>query len=128
MEVDPIMHRLVLRNALIIVAGLALSLPIWAKQSSPKLTKVTIDLDAAAQLAGKTLQPGQYNVIVEGGKAEFQQRGKTVAEVPCTWKTLQYKAPGTGFVLTRNRMTEIQIRGKNQAVELASTNKSTPLG
>lgn len=98
-----------------------MAVPSWAKSNSNGSLKTTIDLESTTTVRDKTLPPGQYKVIADGNEASFELNGKIVAEVPCSLKTLSSKAPQTAFVLDSNRLTEIQVSGKTQAIEFASS-------
>jgi hypothetical protein len=97
-----------------------MTIPAWANSKSSDSQRVTIELGTTATLNGQTLEPGNYTVVAEGNQAKFEQDGKVVAEAPCSWKTLSSKALNTDVVTNQNRITEIDISGKTQAIEFSS--------
>lgn len=90
--------------------------PSWAKKDSNAL-KTTIHLLSTTTITNTTLAPGDYNVVEEANQAKFEKDGKVVAEVPCTLKPLSSKAQQSEFYLNNNRLTEIQISGKTEAID-----------
>jgi hypothetical protein len=93
-----------------------LVLPLWVTAAPDSLHK-TIHLGATATVAGKTLQEGDYDLVVTGNQAKFESKGKVVAEVPCTWKTLQAKAEHDLVLTDGGAVTEIEFQGKAQAID-----------
>ena len=114
------MSRHALAHSLTTLAIVAMAVPIWAKSTTHRDLTTTIDLDSTAKVGSKTLSAGEYKVIAEGSQARFERDGKTVAEVPCTWKTLPNKAANSEFLMDRDHLTEIQVGGKTQAVEFSN--------
>jgi hypothetical protein len=105
------------------IAVLALmTLPTWAKNNpSAESIKTTIDLSSTVNFSpSTTLAPGQYQVVAEGNQAKFEQNGKIIAEVPFSWKTLPSKAQHTEVLMNRDRITEIDVSGKTQAIEFSN--------
>jgi hypothetical protein len=102
----------------------AISVPSWAKNNSNDSLKTTVDISETATINNNTLAPGQYTVIAEGNQARFEQDGKLVAEVPCTWKTLSSKPPYSAVMTNHDRITEVDFSGKTQAIEFPSNNSS----
>jgi hypothetical protein len=98
----------------LVATGMAL--PLWVSAATDSLHK-TIHLGATATVAGKTLQEGDYDLVVSGNQAKFQSKGKVVAEVPCTWKTLQAKAEHDVVMMDGGAVTEIEFQGKTQAID-----------
>jgi hypothetical protein len=80
----------------------------------------SIDLTSATKIQNTQLQPGQYKVIAEGNEAKFEQDGKIVAQVPCTMKMLPNKAKQNRYELDHDRLTEIDVSGKTQAIQFGS--------
>lgn len=103
----------------IMALGVA-SVSVWAKSDSNDSITATIKITSTTTVGSTQLAPGDYKVVVEGSQAKFEKGGKVVAEVPCTLKDLNYKAPQTEFVLDNNQISEIQVSGKTKAIELSS--------
>jgi hypothetical protein len=97
----------------------ALSITAWAKNESSEALTASIKLTAATNVGSTKLEPGDYKVVVDGGKAKFQKGNKDVAEVPCTVKDLSIKINNTTFVIDHDQITEIQVAGKSKAIELS---------
>jgi len=104
---------------LAIMAVGVMSVSVWAKAKSDSADTITatIKLSATTTVGSTQLAPGEYKVVVEGSQAKFEQKGKVVAEVPCTLKDVTYKPTTTEFVLDNNRISEIQVSGKTKAIE-----------
>jgi hypothetical protein len=98
----------------LVATGMAL--PLWLTAASASLHK-TIHLGATATVAGKTLPQGDYDLVVDGNQAKFENKGKVVAEVPCTWKELQSKADHDVVLMNGGTVTEIEFQGKTQAID-----------
>jgi hypothetical protein len=98
----------------VVAAGMAL--PLWATAATDSLHK-TVHLGATVTVAGKTLQEGDYDLVVSGNQAKFSSKGKVVAEVPCTWKTLPAKAEHDLVLTNGGAVTEIEFKGNTQAID-----------
>lgn len=117
------MSRRLLSLSAIAVLGLMI-LPAWANNNSKDSIKTTIDITSTSKVSGTTLRPGQYTVVAEGNQAKFERDGKVVAEVPCTVKTLSTKSPNNQLVMDHGQITEIDLSGKTQAIELPSNSSA----
>jgi hypothetical protein len=89
----------------------------WARSDSTVSLRTTINLQSTVSVNNKTLEPGVYTVVAEGNQAKFERDGKVIAEAPCTFKTLSSKAAYTEVRMDRDRITEIDLSGKTQAIE-----------
>ena len=98
----------------LVATGLAL--PLWMSAAPDSLNK-KVHIGANATVAGKTLQEGDYDLMVSGNQAKFASKGKVVAEVPCTWKTLDAKAEHDLVLTSGGAVTEIEFQGKTQAID-----------
>lgn len=113
-------------SALIAVAGIALALPLSvsaASTSSPTM-KAKISVISPAALVGRTIQPGNYTVVVSGNQARFERYGKTVADVTCTLTTLKQKAQHDAAYMNAGRLTEIRFAGKTEAAKFPAKKTS----
>jgi hypothetical protein len=93
----------------------AMALPIWVA-AADSIHK-TVHIGSNATVAGKTLTEGDYDLMVNGNQAKFTSKGKVVAEVPCTWKTLPAKADHDIVMIDGGALTEVQFQGKTQAID-----------
>ena len=92
-----------------LLVGLALAAPTFAKEASMSFT-----LSHMAKVAGTTLQPGDYQVVLDETKATFKQRGKVVAEANGQWKPNHGKdAVGALVRDEEGRILEIHIQGRD---------------
>jgi len=98
----------------LVATGLAL--PLWVTAATDSLHK-TVSLASTATVAGKTLQAGDYDLVVKGNQAKIERNGTVVAEVPCTWKTLAAKADHDGVDVDHGAVTEIRFKGSTQAID-----------
>lgn len=97
-----------------------ISIPSWSKTDSKNRLTATIDLTTPMSIQGEQLQPGTYKVVADGNEAKFERDGKVVAQVPCTFKTLTQKAQMDDFRTDNNRLTQIDVSGKTQAIVFGS--------
>jgi secreted trypsin-like serine protease len=97
-----------------------MSVPSWSKTNTKDQLSATINLLTTTKIQKTQLQAGTYKVIANGNEAKFEQDGKIVAQVPCTLKTLSRKSQMDDFQLDRNRLTEIDVSGKTQAIAFGS--------
>jgi len=105
-----------LRSRLITaVVAIGMALPIWVT-AADSIHK-TVHIGSNATVAGKTLTEGDYDLMVNGNQAKFTSKGKVVAEVPCTWKTLPSKADHDIVMIDGGALTEVQFQGKTQAID-----------
>jgi hypothetical protein len=98
----------------------AMSVSVWAKDESSSSITANVKLTAATTVGTTKLAPGNYKVIVDGGKAKFEQGNKVVAEVPCTLKDFNGKINETTFVIDHDQLSEIQVAGKSKAIEFST--------
>jgi|ERR1700737_853968 hypothetical protein len=100
--------------AALVATGMAL--PFWVASAADSLNK-KVHIGANATVAGKTLKEGDYDLMVSGNQAKFASKGKVVAEVPCTWKTLPSKAEHDVVLTNGSAVTEIEFQGNTQAID-----------
>jgi hypothetical protein len=114
-------------NNMIRTAGLfaiaLMAMPLFAStRSNPVNTQVekkSIKLDEATTVDGKTLKPGNYEVLIDGSKVSFEINGETVVTAPCNWKTMAHKSPYNSTTLSsKNVLQELQFEGSNQALDV----------
>jgi hypothetical protein len=97
----------------LVATGMAL--PLWLTAADSLHKKVHIG--ASATVAGKALPAGDYDLMVSGNQAKFQSKGKVVAEVPCTWKTLPAKSEHDIVQIDNGTLTEIEFQNAAQAID-----------
>jgi hypothetical protein len=114
------MSRRLFATFLAIMALGVASVSVWAKSDSGDSITATIKITSPTTVGTTQLAPGDYKVVADGNQAKFEQGNKVVAEVPCTLKDLNYKAPQTEFVLDNNHISEIQVSGKTKAIEFSA--------
>jgi hypothetical protein len=105
---------------LVIAVLSVMSIPVLARPSSKDSLSGTISLATAINVGNKTMNPGEYKVVVQDNSAKFEKDGKVVAETPCTLKALPSKARETFVTVDHDKLIEIQISGKTQALEFSS--------
>lgn len=99
----------------------AITIPSWAADNGSSSLTAKIKVSSNTNLSNNTtLAPGDYKVTREGNQAKFEKDGNVVAEVPCTVKTLPAKASQTQVRRNGDRLEEIQISGKTEAIEFSS--------
>ena len=94
-----------------------MSVSLWAKNESADALTTSVKLTSPTTIGSTKLAPGDYKVVVEGGKAKFEQGSKVAAEIPCTLKDFTGKINQTTFIIDNNQLTEIQVAGKNKAID-----------
>jgi hypothetical protein len=101
-------------------AALALSMfavPVWAHTDTAQLTVLQ-----NAEIGTTQLKPGTYKLeVTDNGnqlKVLDQETGKTIAEVPCRWVSLDRKPNNTEVLMNSGRVTEIEFHGTTQAVRV----------
>jgi hypothetical protein len=101
-------------------AALALSMfavPVWAHADTAQLTVLE-----KAEIGATELKPGTYKLEVADNGTQVKvvdgDTGKTVAEVPCHWVTLNRKPGNTEVLMNNDRVTEIDFHGNTQAVRV----------
>src|SRR5580693_4352413 len=103
------------KTSLIVVAVLALSLPIWARTDSAQLV-----IDHPVTIGTQQLEPGTYNLKANDGENQISivraDNGKTVASVPCEWVQLAQKPRQTEILFNADRVVEIDFGGKTRGV------------
>lgn len=95
----------------------AMSVSLWAKNESTDALTTNVKLTATTTIGSTKLAAGEYKVVVDSGKAKFEQSNKVVAEIPCTLKDFTGKINNTTFIIDNNQLTEIQVAGKNKAID-----------
>jgi hypothetical protein len=106
--------------ALFLAAASMFTIPALAAPGSNDTVSTKITVGSNLTVASKSLAAGDYKVVVEGSQAKFMQGNKTVAEVPCTLKTLPNKAQHSDIVTDHGQLIEIDVSGKNQAINFGS--------
>jgi hypothetical protein len=92
-----------------LVLGFALAAPVFAKPTS-----ATVTLSHSAKVAGATLAPGEYRVVLDDTKATFKQNGKVVAEATGQWKKANSRDLADGIVRDGDdRILEIHLEGRD---------------
>ena len=112
-----------LTGSAVFCAVILFAIPLVAsarpKADTTSMEKKSITLDSAASVDGKTLAPGNYNVLVEGKTVKFERDGKVVASAPCDWKALNFKAQYNSIELSaKNVVQELQFEGSSQALDI----------
>ena len=96
--------------------AIAMTFPLWLTAGTDSLHK-RVHLSSPATVGGKTLQVGDYDLLISGNQAKFTSNGKVVAEVPCTWKTLETKPAYDQVLINGGAVTEIEFQGKTQEID-----------
>jgi hypothetical protein len=88
-----------------------------AKNEAGDSLTTNVKLTSDTTIGSAKLTAGEYKVVVDGGKAKFEQGGKVVAEIPCTVKDYQGKINQTTFIIDKGQLTEIQVAGKSKTID-----------
>jgi hypothetical protein len=109
--------------AFMVLAALALALPIAAGSGDTNQTKaivtMSVDLSSPATLAGTALKPGNYSVRADSTKVTISRGGKVMAEAAVEWKDAAGKAEYSSIVREGDQITEIHFGGKAKYVVIA---------
>ena len=105
---------------LAVMALTVMSVSVWAKNDAGDSLTANVKLTSTTTIGTTKLAPGSYKVVVEGGKAKFEQGSKVLAEIPCTLKDFAGKINETTFIIEKDQLTEIQVAGKSKSIEFSS--------
>jgi hypothetical protein len=76
-----------------------------------------MELRSAAQVGGKSLEPGTYRVdMYDDGKVTFKKGKELVAEAKGEWVDGKTKAPGDTFIIEGGAIKEIRIEGRSRVL------------
>lgn len=115
------MNGRILPRCLALLAVAAMALPMWG---AANMIHKNFDITRKTQVNGTMLQPGNYEVVVSGHQAKFEQKGKVIANVPCTWNSMKTKSDYDALLYTRNELTGLQFEGQKQSVSFTQTTTS----
>lgn len=111
------MSRRLSLSLLAIMTAAVMSVSVWAKNDAADSLTANVKLTSTTTVGSAKLAPGNYKVVVDGGKAKFEQGSKVVAEVSCTVKDFNGKINETTFVVDKDQLTEIQVAGKSKTID-----------
>ena len=106
---------------LLLAALMAVPFAISAapKPQSNQPERKKIDLYDPANVDGKALAPGKYDLLIEGNKVTFERDGKTIVSAACDWKTENYKAQYDSVTTSSNHtLQDISFEGSNEVLEI----------
>jgi hypothetical protein len=97
------------------LAVLFLTLPVWAHTESIDLT-----IDHTVTISGTQLQPGEYSFKVADNAKQVTviKDGGVVVQAPCHWIQLPSKPDASEIKSSENQITEIDFKGRTDAVQL----------
>jgi hypothetical protein len=106
-----------------LLAALVLMVAITAQVTPAKDSKAgvnaTMTLVNPTTIAGKKLQPGDYEVTANESQVKLSMHGKVVAQAPVQWKDETGKSKYSTFVVNDSKITEIHFGGKTRYVAIA---------
>ena len=101
------------RRSLTVVMALVLGL-VMAASAFAKPASATVTLSQSAKVAGATLAPGEYRVVLNDTKVTFKLDGKVVAEANGQWKKANSKFLSDGIVRDGNgQILEVHVGGRD---------------
>jgi hypothetical protein len=105
----------ILKQFLCGAAVVCLTFPVWAHAES-----MDLDVSQPTMVGTTQLQPGDYILKVEDNATQIQveRDGAVVAEVACHWTQLPQKPTTSQVLMTSDRVTEVDFRGKTEAVTI----------
>ena len=78
-----------------------------------------VELTEPVTVNGAKLSPGNYELVIDNGKATFQKNGQTVATAACDWKALPSKSPYDSVTTDKQDvLRQIDFAGSAQALEI----------
>jgi hypothetical protein len=124
------MSRNRMKSLLSIVAALALAMPIVARANEGKNSKSTarasMELLNAANIGGKQVKAGTYDVKAGESTLTLIHNGKVVAEAPIEWKDESSKSKYSSIIVDGGSVKEVHFYGKNRYAQVsAGTMEST---
>jgi len=100
--------------AVALAAALALAMPVLAKPD-----RVQVILTQTSLVGSTSIQPGEYEMVLDGNKVSFVQKHKVVAEATGEWKKADKKAALTFFGYSNDgKITEIHLGGHDSYLAL----------
>ena len=98
------------KGFVMVLVVLALSV---AAMAAPKVKKQDFELLRVSEIAGTQLQPGDYQVSVDGGTATVYRNGKSVATfaVRSEQGPVKYQVNAVVYQEDRRSVTEIRLAG-----------------
>jgi len=99
--------------SLVVLAILALSMPVWAKTF-----KQSLDLSDSRTIGSTQLKPGSYEFTADDSKTELSilHNGKVIATVQGQWVKTSDKTQGVDT--TSDKITLVRFHGSDQAFQL----------
>jgi hypothetical protein len=99
-----------------IIVFCLVALPLWAA----RVDSIDWAPTRSMTIGGMQIQPGQYQLKAEEGKAELQviAKGKVVATVPCHWTELPAKASDSQVSTDGDKVTQVQFVGRTSAIQI----------
>ena len=92
-------------------ALIVLALTLVAAASGPKIKK-TVSFFSDVTVAGTTLKPGEYQVVVEDGSATFSYEGKEVVKTAVQLQDAGHKFDGNEIITSEgNALKELGLTG-----------------
>ena len=103
-----------------VFALIVLALTVAAFASGPKIKK-TVSFFSEISVAGTTLKPGDYQVVVEDGTATFSYEGKEVVKTTVQLQDTGRKFDGNEIVTDGNTLKELGLTGTSTKLVIGSS-------
>jgi hypothetical protein len=117
------MSRSRIHRLLVVLAALALALPIAARANPKKDSKsvhASMDLLSDANLGGKQVKAGTYDVKATEATLTLARGGKVIAEVPIEWKDESSKSQYSSIILESGTVKEVHFSGKTRYAQIST--------
>jgi hypothetical protein len=115
------MSRSRINPVLGVLAALALAIPLAAqpnKKDSKSNVHATMELLSSANLAGKPVRSGTYDVKANETTLTLTRDGKVIAEAPIEWKDETSKQNYSSIVVESDTVKEIHFRGQTRYAQI----------
>jgi hypothetical protein len=123
------MSRSRINPVLVVLAALALAMPLAAhpnKKDSKSNVHATMDLVSSANLAGKPVRSGTYDVKANGTTLTLTRDGKVIAEAPIEWKDETSKQNYSSIIVESGAVKEIHFIGQSRYAQITSRMTAAP--
>jgi hypothetical protein len=126
------MSRSRISPVLVVLAALALALPLAAHPNPKKVSKsnvhATMDLLTDANLAGKQVKPGTYDVKANETTITLIREGKVIAQAPIEWKGEASKQKYSSIIVESGAVKEVHFDGQTRYAQIAEGAMTTASG
>jgi hypothetical protein len=108
-------HKLVRAGFVLLLASV--SIPLLSQPQAASSLKKSVSVASDATVAGKALKAGDYTLVVKGTDAKFEQDGKVVADVTCTWDSAPSRLDYDSLLVSDSKVVQFQEGGTTTEID-----------